>query len=506
MTFKNKILFVLLFFSTLSYMGCNEPQTTEVSPEFAIPLINSALSLQNILDEANTGDIVQVDGDNFITVSYRKEVLSTDTVNLVQIPGFSIPQLTTNQTIPMPFPSDFDIDKITIKNGKLYINFESNSLNPITVELRVPTIKKNGTQLTHTMNVTNTSGSVPFMYQDSVDLAAYQMNFTNGNFKSEYDATDDVTNLPTVLSSFFLDFPVIDHSYIEGYFGQVGFTLPTEELILGLFEQWTEGQITFTDPRIRLKFDNSYGFPLNVTFDTLQAFTRDGGQIDLGVSGFTNGKDLNYPSLTEVGLEKASAVVINKDNSNITSILENVPYGLRHQFSGQANKTGNQNIRGFATDESKLSLTVIAELPMEGAVSNFTLIDTFALDLTNNNIPEGDAEFKIITNNGFPLDIDLQCYFLNDFGIAIDSMFLGSNISLIEAAPVDADGKVITPLEKITFSGFTRDRINLIRENVRNIALKGSFSSTNNGNTDIKLYADYHLGVQIGVKVKPVID
>ncbi len=501
----NKLLLTFFTLGTLTIIGCQTPETTEVSPEFAIPLINSKLSIQNILDRANTQGLVQVDGDDFITLNFNKEVLGTDTVSLVNVPGFSIPQITPTQTIPTPFPSDLEIDKIIVKNGKLYLNFEINTVNNANVTVTIPTIKKNGSSLQYTKTISNPSGTIPFVYEDSVSLTSYTMDFSNGTFTSQYTATDAVTNTPIILSNFFLNFPEIEFSYIEGYFGQVDFSLPISELAFELFEQWKEGQVSFTDPRILLKFENSYGFPMRVGFDTLQAMTRDLGFLDIMLNGLVNGSDLAYPSLSEVGMSKVTNVMIDKTNSNILTVLQNVPYGMRSKFSGTANPTGNSNIRGFATDNSKITMTVIAELPMEGALQNFTLIDTFALDMTGDNIPEGEAEFKIITNNGFPLDIDLQCYFLDEFGVAIDSMFIGNTTSLMQAAPVDANGRVTAPVQTITFSSFTRDRINQIRNVSKQIALEGRFNSTNNGNTNIKLYSDYDLEVQIGVKIKPII-
>ncbi len=492
--------------SMLLYTSCQDPELIDVSPVYAIPLINSSMSIQDVLDRTNTGNLIQVDGDNFITVEYSQEVLGLDTVNLVTVPGFSIPQLTTTQVIPTPFPSDVDIDIITVKNGKMFINFESNSPNDITVTLDFPSIKKNGNNLQYTMNIANPNGIVPLVYEDSFDLATYRFSFDNDNFQSNYTATDDLTGLPVVLSNFFLDFPSIDHSYIEGYFGQQSFMLQTQELALELLEQWVSGQVTFTDPRILLRFENSYGFPMRINFDTLQVVTRDAGYIDVQANGFNGGKDLNYPALNNVGGAESTDVMIDKNNSNIVTVLEQVPYGLRYQFSGTANPNGDQNLKGFTTDESNIVIQVIAELPMEGAVKNFALIDTFGLDLTGNAIPEGEAEFKIITDNGFPLDIDLQCYFLDDFGNAVDSLFIGSDVSLIQAAPIDANGRVTESFETITFVDVTSERVNAIRNQVKSIALLGRFNSTNNGSTPIKLYADYDLNVRIGVKVKPVID
>ncbi|MFK7948697.1 MAG: hypothetical protein AB8G11_13985 [Saprospiraceae bacterium] len=502
---KNYILVGLLC-SMLVYIGCQDPETIDVSPEYAIPLVSASMSIQDVLDQTNTGNIITVDGDNFITVEYRKDVLGIDTVNLITIPGFSIPQLIPTQVIPTPFPSGVDIDNFTVKNGKMFINFESNSPNDITVTIDFPSIKKNGNNLQYTMNVANPNGTVPLVYQDSFDLATYRFLFNNDNFRSNYTATDDVTGLPVVLSNFFFNYPNIEHSYIEGYFGQESFVLPTQELGLTLLEQWVSGQVTFTEPRIKLRFENSYGFPIRVDFDTLQAVTRDAGNFDIQVNGFDNGKNLNYPSLNDVGEEEISNVIMNNNNSNIVTVLEQVPYGLRYQFSGEANPAGDQSIKGFATDESNIVIRVIAELPMEGAVQDFTLIDTFALDLTGDAIPEGEAEFKIITDNGFPLDIDLQCYFLDAFGNAVDSLFLGSDTRLIQAAAIDGTGRVTESFETITFVDVTSDRVNSIRNQVSNIALLGRFNSTDNGSTPIRLYADYDLDVKIGVKIKPVVD
>lgn len=499
----SQFFFVLLL--GMIFLGsCQTPQTTDVSPEFAIPLINSSLSIQDVLDNANTGNIVQVGGDNFITLTYRKEVISTDTVVLVKVPPFFIPQILPTQTVPTPFPSDFRVDKITVKNSKLYLSFESNNVNDFTFNLTVPSIKQGNNSLTYTKNITNPTGTIPFVFEDSINISGYNILFQNQTFTSGYTATDNVTSLPIVVSNCILGFPEVDFTYIEGYLGQKTFTLPVEELLLNFFKQWKSGSVTFTEPKIRLQFDNSYGFPLKVNFDTLQAVTRDAGNIDVVANGLANGKVLTYPALSEVGQEKRTSVIIDKDNSNIINVLEQVPYGLKYQFSGQANPAGDPNLIGFATDASKIVVTVIAELPMEGAVQDFTLVDTFDLDLTADGIPEGEAEFKIITTNGFPLDINLQCYFLDGFGQAIDSMFLDPNANLMDAAPVDANGRVTNSVQTITFAGFTRERINKIRESVTKISLAGQFNTTNSGNTDIKLYSDYEIQIQIGVKIKPV--
>ncbi len=491
--------------SMLTYMSCQNPEVVDVSPEYAIPLINSSLSIQNILDQTNTGDLLQIDGDNFITLEYDEEVLGIDTISLVSIPGFSIPQVTPTQVTPTPFPNDIDIDAISVKDGKLFINFESNSPNDITVSINIPSIKKNGNNLQYTMNVPNPNGTIPLIFQDSFDLTDYIISFDNDNFESNYTATDNITGLSVVPFNFFLDFPHLEYSYLEGYFGQVDFSIPLEELALNFPSQWVSGNVSFTDPQIRLRFENSYGFPLNLTFDTLQVLTRDEGYLDIQSTPINNPIPINYPALSNPGTSETTIVAIDNSNSNIVSVLEKAPYGFRYKMIGSTNPAGDPNIKGFVTDESRIVVRIIAELPLEGAIQDFTLVDTFALDLTGDAIPQGEAEFKIITDNGFPLDMDLQCYFLDEAGNFVDSLFVGSQTNIIQAASLGNNGKVTDSFETITFADVNSDRINLIRSRAKNLVLLGRFNSPDNGNTPIKIYSDYNLGVRIGVKIKPTL-
>jgi len=324
------LAFVLLCFAIFS--ACQEPEVLDVSPEFAIPLINSSLSIQDILNQANTGNIVTVGSDNFITLNYEDDLFGTDTVNLISIPAFTVPQLIPVQSVPVPFPSNMDIDKIELKGGKMYVNFDI----PATATGNVTTIitltnftAPDGTTATFT---TTTNGSVA--HQDSFDLTDYDIDFTSGNFTSSYTATDG-NSLPTTLSSFLIDFPSLDYDYVEGYFGNQSFTIPLQELSIDLFEQWKDGKVVFTEPKIRLRFDNSYGFPLRVNFDTLQAITRDQGNFDIVSFGLVD-RNLNYPQLSERGQEKRTNVNLNKDNSNMIEAFEAAPFGLRYQFSGLA--------------------------------------------------------------------------------------------------------------------------------------------------------------------------
>jgi hypothetical protein len=94
---------------------------------------------------------------------------------------------------------------------------------------------------------------------------------------------------------------------------------------------------------------------------------------------------------------------------------------------------------------------------------------------------------------------------LDEAGNFVDSLFVGSQTNVIQAASLGNNGKVTDSFETITFADVNSDRINLIRSRAKNLVLLGRFNSPDNGNTPIKIYSDYNLGVRIGVKIKPTL-
>ena len=137
------------------------------------------------------------------------------------------------------------------------------------------------------------------------------------------------------------------------------------------------------------------------------------------------------------------------------------------------------------------------DLPIYGSAKNFVINDTFALDLSNyNNVTYG--EFKIITDNGMPIDLALQGYFANAKGIVIDSFYTTSSL-VLRGAPVGANGLPTSVQTNENVIKIEAEKLKRILP-AKKLIIRYSFSTTNNGSVPVKLTSTQDVRVRIGVK------
>lgn len=496
---QSKCLFTLLLLALLGYSSCTfnfEDDTW--NPEYAFPLVNTQLSLDDVLNSFSTGGFLQVDGDKFLTVVYESEngVLNTDTIELVALPDFTFPVVQNNQVSPSPFSGgEASLDFFRLLDGQLKIRFESNVAEAITVVITLPKITKNGEPLTHTINVPNPNGITPLQVEDSIRIDGYEFDLSDATFTIGYTATVDSDGQATTPSNFFLDFKDLEHEYIEGYFGMNSFQLPTYDISLDVFDSWRGGTLNFVDPKLAITFVNSFGFPVRVNADTFKVMTKLAGEMDLIVTDYPDGVDLPYPGLDEVGQAKSKTIFVNAQNSNFNQIISQAPYGIKVNFGGVANPERDSTLTQFANNFSEIKAFINAELPIHGTAKNFMIQDT--LDLNLSDVPEGKAEFKLVTINGFPWDLGLQAYFLDANDNIIDSLFTTADI--FASAPIDNDGRVTGPTTVEKFILFAKTRVEYLKTNGQKMVLVTTFNTIDGGNTPVKIYSDYDVTFKIGV-------
>ncbi len=207
---------------------------------------------------------------------------------------------------------------------------------------------------------------------------------------------------------------------------------------------------------------------------------------------------VDYPSLSEVGETKYTYFDFNKDNSNIDEVLGAGPVAIYYDFDAVANPDNNAAIRGFMTDSSEMTVQVEVELPMYGSASGFEARDTFGINFeTYENYD--DVEFKIISENGIPLDVGLQLFFADANGTVLDSLFT-PNVVLLEAAPVDGAGLPTAISEKTTFTTFEGARFDKIKS-AKQLFMRSSFSTVNNGETIVKILSTQEVKIRMGMKI-----
>ena len=207
-------------------------------------------------------------------------------------------------------------------------------------------------------------------------------------------------------------------------------------------------------------------------------FTVRGEVLPLESEFLENGIDFPYPGLDEIGVVKTEPFELTKENSNIDVVLGSGPIAIDYDVNAFTNPDSLTDIRGFITDSSYYKVRVDVELPLYARAANFLAQDSIDLDLSDFDGADY-AEFKLVSENGLPLDVDVQAYFLDVNGAVIDSL-LDDRQRLVEGAPVDEDGNALEANTTTTFVGISEERFAKIKA-ANKILLNAVFSTVNDG-------------------------
>ena len=469
----------------------------EWQPEFALPLVNTTVSIQDVVDNFETGGYLDVDGDNFMKLVYEGHIYSITGDEMVEIPDFTIPMVVPEMSIPYgELNMPIDIDYFTAKKGKIDFSFESPYTEDLDVMIQVKNLSKNGAVLKIETEATNT-GSSPILVSGTADLTDYVMQFVTGQIDVKYVATN-ANGDEKVLDNFILEFSDFEYSFVQGYFDQYNFDLPSDSIVIDLFENSTAGSIRVEDPTINLKITNSFGVPIQITADNMAATTANGGTMAI-TSPLDNGFDFNYPTLMEVGEAKTSIININKTTSNIVDLIANSPREIQFDLSAMTNPDADPTKRGFVTDNGQFDIDLEVEIPMHLSANDFKIASTSDFDASVFDEVE-EAEFKLYVENGLPVEAGVQVFFKDDAGVVLANLF-DATTELIVAAPVDADGKVTSFSTGEQVVMIDAAKIAQLRDATQ-ITIEGTASTSNNGATAVKFYTDYDMTFKLGAKAK----
>ena len=137
------------------------------------------------------------------------------------------------------------------------------------------------------------------------------------------------------------------------------------------------------------------------------------------------------------------------------------------------------------------------EVPLYATVKGFEERDTLAITFPSTKDID-HADFKIIADNGTGLNANLQAYFLDVNNRVIDSLYSSANETILKAAAVDANGKVITPLRNISIVKMDLAKMTRLQAS-KKVIIKYTFSTVNNGSTPVRLLSSQEIKVKIGV-------
>lgn len=499
---KNLLGLVLLMvgLSGCSFLDFNKIKTEEYAPEIAVPLVDATFTVQDILDNFETGGYVGVGDNGIIRLFYQGKVLEMkgdSLFSLPSVPPVEVPLISGGPSATVPFPSanGEKLNEIRFKSGTMKLKFKNPSnTETVTVSINMPDFSKNG----QVLNVAKTLAPSQTL-TESIALAGYKVMLVNGGIDLSYTVSNNLT-LPQAVT-FTLEIQQPKYSYVEGNFKQMGFNFPLDSVSLDMFRNLKSGNVQFTDPRVTFNFQNSYGLPLRISANTLNALTQTSGWVNFMASTYFNAVtghhefNFAYPSMSEIGQTKNSTFYFNNTNSNIGSVISGLPYRVLYDLSVQSNPDDLAD-NFFITDTSRLAVDVKVELPFTGKAKESVLKDSFDVNFDAFKMLK-TAGFKTVVENDFPLSGNIQLYFYSKTGVLLDSMFTNSS-ALFAAAEVSATGQVTAPTKTLNEAYFDATRFATVKTAAK-IVLKATMSSLQNGEKEVSIFNTSGLRVKLGV-------
>ena len=499
--------FAILLLPGLSLPGCKkENDRPQWDVEVAGPLLFADIGINQLLADSLT----QAEANGAIRVVYEETVDNLELDSIYTIPDTSIQTLYIWSLFPYlvqpntPFYtndnnvrlgiSGVELKKAYIRTGKIGLSIRNTLPTRIYFTYTIPKAIKNGNQFQVVQDVGPGSISSPTIFNGTYDFDGYDVELTGAsgllvntiayNVQAVSDPAgsaftvnpgDTMINLESTLLS-------IEPSYAKGYLGQTSVNL-SDYANVGLGNIIRDGTVELDSAMLRLDVINSIGADASAIIANLEATNnRTGTTIPLTAPGILNTR-LNINRASESGNASdpvrptTLSLSLDRSNSNLVDLLENIPDRLDYNLDLSLNPLGNvSGSNDFVYSDRLVASRLRLELPLRFAANQILLADT--LDLTADNLtnldPVGPTMVTMVAENGFPLNIELQFFLIDENGTVTDSLLQQGN--LIPSAYVDGAMNVVasrsTRLE-IPVEAERKSRL----QSARKIGIRGRFTT-----------------------------
>jgi hypothetical protein len=500
------------------------------NPEYALPLVNSSLSLSDLVKRVNS-DLIYEDDNRLLHVVYKGEIVTIAAEDFVdiedQVTNFSlglsqvqVDQFNNSGSLDISLGGvvnynlfDIEVDSMLTKLCRNLVTISSDLQHNVSVVVNFPDVKKAGQS--YTMNVdANYVGTLPVKASIGNDLKKYLFDMTRANkafnqLKIQFDikitntggaaaTTQDSIRLK---SGFYFN----EFETLWGYVGKSDISPAADTISLGFFNSSDKGSFTISDPRVKLYIYNSFGIPIEAKVEKLGAYYPTKGFID--VTGIPSPLPIPVLTIADMGKILVDSIVLNSSNSNFATLINDRPHRLDFDFDVQVNPQGSSGARNFMMDTSKMRFAIDVDVPLDGTASNFGLESEQEFELEIESIDELDyAIIRISLENEFPIEFAFQVVFLDSAGTGIDSLIDETNL-VIESGIVDANGEIIAPGKSVHDFKIDQDRLdNMSKAKKIKIRARVTTPSFNGSQVPVKFYSHNKLDFKMGVQLKAKID
>jgi hypothetical protein len=495
------------------------------NPKFAVPLVYSSLSMSDILNLKNANDSLQTGSDGSLTLIYTDNIISQDASS---ISAFNIPNqsqvvtistttisgvisngnsVTTSHTQTITVTSSSQLSSVILKGGTLDLSFSSGIKSNVDIVISIPGATKSGVAFSQTVTL-NYTGTTPVTASPSFDLTGYDFDLSQGGTTyNQFDVNYTVkvygpaTITGTEQFSIGVAMDSLAYSKIVGNIGQHIITGKTDTIAVTIFNHSIgAASFQFLNPKVKLIAYNSFGVPIDAQLTQLSGDNLTGTSNILQSSSTPFPIAIASPNLSQAGQTLMASDSLTTTNSNIVSVFNQTPKNIIYTLSAQTT-TVSASQTDFVLDTSKFRLNLEVELPLNGTNFKFAMVDTEAFSISStitDNLSSG--LLRISNTNGFPIDVNMQVYFVDSLFNKLDSL-LTSEQPLIASGIINSAGVVTTPT--ITNTDITIDSARLKKlVSTKQVLIYAKVNTVNSGATPVKIYSNYTLEVKLGLQIQ----
>lgn len=421
-------LAILIVFSACK----KEPVTWDSS--FGMPLIQSQLGLSDLIPDS----LIEVDGDNNVSIRFIEEILNIGIDSLVKIEGdtieksFSIAPVIEFEFDPgTTFISEADefefnnidvqLKEASIKSGVIVLYAENSIQSPLNFTIHIPGATLDGNPLAVSVVVPPGTANQNGTLIHEIELANYHLDLTgilnNGynmlSVSYEVEVPDDavpVTVYDSDLVNLKMTYVSLEIEYAIGYLGSQSIDL-NESSSFGFLEELSNIALDISGATADINLRNSFGVDMQAFIYQLQAWnTASGNQVNLQSEMIGSNIGLSRASFDYHSVDPfVKTFGLNQNNSNLDDIIELIPDSIRIQANASLNPFGNiSNYNDFVVDKSRLICEIDMRIPLTIGLTNLAVGDTSSFNWTVNNPEIHSAVLYVVVSNSFPADVDFS--------------------------------------------------------------------------------------------------
>jgi hypothetical protein len=513
-------LFQFVFFLSVTFMigSCKKREATDWDTNLLGPIFKTSLGIDHILPDSLT----QINSDNSVSIVYDDNFNSSGFVNTQQLPDTAIVKYFT-----IPFGSIFlnagdnfldqteetklnfeplELSRLIVKTGEIEVKIINKINQPVDVTYILPKALKNGLPYTFSATIPAYNSSNGGNYSATFYLDGYDVDLRGisgahvnrlvthliANISSTATGLAQIFSTDSLLVS--LKLKSIVPYYAKGYFGQSKDTSNTNSGI-SLFDRIVAGNFSLQEAKLNLDIKNGIGADVRASLLSFKSINNKTGNV-VPLQHSSVAQTFNVHRATDSPFTPSLySFEYNNTNSNLVSLLENMPTNFTYSYATELNPFGNiSNGNDFVYTDKAVDAHVRLDIPLHFSSTNLTLVDTIYLqeDSIGEHNTVKSAVLKLLAVNSFPFDADVKFYLLDNNLLKQEQLM---DETTIMAAKPDADGRVRTTQESRLPITINNELLNKLLEKRKVLAVVTI--NTYENPMKYKIYSDYKLDLKL---------